>query len=217
MFNKFRAFSILVFGLSACGSADGIVSQAGGSPPYFTSALVLDASQISSLSTVQYNTFAEFNRYQSFALVPPSNGAAIYDGSMVAKFGDSEQYIGGAISLTLDLSSGTGLGRVGFISMEGPGTVGGLADLSSALDINVTDISGSTVTGTITGEFSDRAAFDRQFSEEFQVDTSFDARVVDINGGRPGLVGTISGTIDPESAPMTTLDGVLTANDTLGF
>ena len=135
----------------------------------------------------------------------------------MAKLGASGQYIGSGFDLTLDLTTGTGRGRAGFISMVGPGTVGGLVDLGSVLDINVTSISGSTITGTITGEFSDQEAFDRQFSEEYQVDASFDARVVDIGGGRPGLVGTITGAIYPESAAATTIDGVLTANDTLGF
>jgi len=210
---------ILTF-LGACGGGtDQITRQ---NPPgptglIFSDALSLNSTELSTIGTVAAGTLAEFNDLNTRPLMSPRSGKITYDGGIFAQIGTDARYLDGGFSVVLDMASGTGRGTVGFISMSGPdATSTGLQDTTTFLDINITDISGTSLNGTITGEFSDRYAIDRQFSEEFQVDTSFDARFVD-NGRGPyaGLVGTLTGTIDAETTGLDTLNGVIGAEDTI--
>ncbi len=202
--------------LGACGGSTDPVSREmtrGGAPGslLFSNALSLQSQQLAIANPTQVGTFSQFNDYNSRPVAAPPTGAAKFDGGLVAQIGNKDEFIGGGFSVILDMVNGTGSGTVGFIDMAGHPTIpDGLLDTSTRLSVNVTNVSGSNLTGTINGVFSDQIAFDRQFSEEFQVDATFDARFV--NGDfSNALVGVVNGTIDPESAPIENLTGVIEA------
>jgi len=171
------SFVVLVFlgVLASGGGADKItkdLSQGAGGL-IFSDALRLDGTQLSGVHVTAASIQAEFNDLNTRPTMTPRSGAVTYNGSLLARIGTGEHYLSGSFSVVLDMVSGTGRGRVGAILMSGADVAKpGLQDLTTYLDINITSISGSSMTGTITGEFSDQYAIDRQFSEEFQVDTS---------------------------------------------
>ena len=218
-----RAITCLLFCvvLSACGGSsntpegssvfgDDAAPTSGGMTPLFSSPLDVATVQLESVSLTMANTSAQFNDFNGRPLTLPPTGASSYDGGTFAQVGDRERFVGGSFELTLDMVTGTGQGRIAGISMTGPGTQNGLLDFGARLVVRVTAVSGSELRVTISGEFSDQSTFDDQFSEEFLVDATFDARFVDVDG-RLGLVGVVQGTIEGETDGLDTFNGVIYA------
>jgi len=179
-------------------------------------AMDIQPEQLVSVTRVANSSLARFDDYNRRPLDTAPAGASGFDGGVVAQVGNRERFIDGGLNVVLNGVQGNGLGSIGAISMNGPNTQNGLLDIGSTLNITVTQISGTVISGKITGEFSDRFAFDPQFSEEFQVEANFNGHFID-TGGITGIVGVFSGTIIGETDGEDTLNGVLVAKQDLFF
>lgn len=216
--------------LSACGG-EGTVKTGAPLPSQserFPATVLLTTSQTAGLFQWRRSTkglFDTLNTAPTMTAIPAV--IADYEGQMLAQIGTQEAYLGGDIIVRLDFNSGNGFGSVNNLDISGreathPDLSGNLTtnrQLSSfdSLDVTLTSVTPTTVTGTITGSADDSFLFTSNV-ETHVVDATLDGSLVQDptnNNILTAFVGSVAGTITTNGR-QNTLDGIVAAQETAG-
>lgn len=193
--------------LAACGGGE-ITDQQQQNNLHFLNAERPDTSELNGIFPETRPTVANFDDANTRPLQAPQGGGAVYyEGTMLARKGQSSEFMHGDIGITFNLNAGNGTGDVTNITISGDDTQDRqMSFFGENVDVLITSVNGTSMSGTMTGTFEEDTAVVNPIFDTYTVDADLDGRFV--AGTFGGMVGTVDGTITSTIGGVESLEGV---------
>ena len=167
-----------------------------------------DISELNGIFPSHRPTVARFDDANTRPLQAPQGGSVYYEGTMLARKGQGSEFMYGLLGITFNLNAGNGTGELTNITISGDDTQDRqLSVFDNNVDILITSVNGTSMSGTMTGTFEEDTAVVNPIFDSYTVDADLDGRFVG-GGVFDGMVGTVSGTISSGIGGVESLQGV---------